>query len=342
MLKLHGGYVLPENVPANEFLNLEGQKFSTSRNWAVWAHDALEAFPADYLRYALLGVLPETKDSDFSWKEMQARVNNELADTLGNFVNRSLTFAKRFFDGKVPALQNPSQLDREMLAALAETPARIGRAHRALPLPRSGQRDDGARAPGQQVLQRQRAVGDARERSAALRQHDPRRAAGQRRPVDPVRAAVAVLGREDAQDARARRRALERARGDERRTGCASRTPRARCSRPAHASASPRSCSPRSRTPRSRRSSTSCTRTSRAAAAAAAADAAPHAPLAATIEYDDFAKLDLRVALVAVRRAGAEIEEAAALPGRPRLRTAPGPRRRRRAPQARRLSARRS
>ena len=126
MLKLHGGYVLPEDVPANEFLNLEGQKLSTSRNWAVWAHEALEAFPADYLRYALLGVLPETKDADFSWKEMQARVNNELADTLGNFVNRALAFAKRFFDGVLPALENPTELDREMLAAMAQTPARAG------------------------------------------------------------------------------------------------------------------------------------------------------------------------------------------------------------------------
>jgi methionyl-tRNA synthetase len=126
MLKLHGGYVLPEDVPANEFLNLEGQKLSTSRGWAVWAHEALEAFPADYLRYALLGVLPETRDSDFSWKEMQARVNNELADTLGNFVNRALAFAKRFFDGVLPPLADPSDLDREMLAALAATPAIVG------------------------------------------------------------------------------------------------------------------------------------------------------------------------------------------------------------------------
>jgi methionyl-tRNA synthetase len=126
MLHLHGGYVLPDNVPANEYLNLEGQKLSTSRGWAVWLHEALALFPPDYLRYALLSVMPETKDSDFAWKEMQARVNNELADTLGNFVNRSLTFAKRFFDGVVPGLEQPSALDREMLAAVAAAPEQVG------------------------------------------------------------------------------------------------------------------------------------------------------------------------------------------------------------------------
>jgi methionyl-tRNA synthetase len=126
MLKVHGGYVLPDNVPANEFLNLEGQKLSTSRGWAVWLLEALEAFPPDYLRYALLGVLPETKDSDFSWKEMQARVNNELADTLGNFVNRTVAFAQRFLGGRVPALQaeaGRSALDLEMQQAIEKTPA---------------------------------------------------------------------------------------------------------------------------------------------------------------------------------------------------------------------------
>ncbi|MDD9932399.1 MAG: methionine--tRNA ligase [Myxococcales bacterium] len=125
MLKLHGDFVLPDNVPANEFLNIEGKKLSTSRGWAVWLHEFLEEFPADYLRYSLLGVLPETKDSDFSWKDFQSRVNNELADTFGNFVNRSLTFAKRFFDGKVPELVAPNELDKGMLQAIAEAPAAI-------------------------------------------------------------------------------------------------------------------------------------------------------------------------------------------------------------------------
>jgi methionyl-tRNA synthetase len=129
MLKVHGGYVLPDNVPANEFLNLEGQKLSTSRGWAVWVHEALQAFPPDCLRYAVLGVLPETKDSDFSWKEMQARVNNELADTLGNFVNRTVAFAHRFLEGRVPPLQpsgaadEAERRDREMQDVLEKTPA---------------------------------------------------------------------------------------------------------------------------------------------------------------------------------------------------------------------------
>jgi methionyl-tRNA synthetase len=127
MLHLHGGYVLPDNVPANEFLNLEGQKLSTSRGWAVWLHEALEAFPADYLRYALLSVLPETKDSDFSWKEFQARVNNELADTLGNFVNRTVAFAKRFMDGKVPDCNESTKTTDAIATAFEETPKQIGR-----------------------------------------------------------------------------------------------------------------------------------------------------------------------------------------------------------------------
>jgi methionyl-tRNA synthetase len=117
--------VLPEDVPANEFLNLEGQKLSTSRGWAVWAHDILARFPPDYVRYALLGVLPETKDSDFSFKDMQARVNNELADTLGNLVNRSLKFVVQYMGAVVPRLGTPSPADQEMLAAVARCPAEV-------------------------------------------------------------------------------------------------------------------------------------------------------------------------------------------------------------------------
>ena len=126
MLQAHGEYVLPDNVPANEFLNLEGKKLSTSRGWAVWLHEALEAFPADYLRYSLARTLPETKDADFSWKDFQAHVNNELADTLGNLVNRSLSFAVKNFDGKVPALEDASDADRAMLAEIEAFPTKIG------------------------------------------------------------------------------------------------------------------------------------------------------------------------------------------------------------------------
>lgn len=131
MLMAHGEYVLPDNVPANEFLNIEGKKLSTSRNYAVWLHEYLEKFPADSLRYALGCSLPETKDSDFSWKEFQARHNNELADIYGNLVNRTITFASRYFGGVVPPLTDPSDKDRDMEALLADAPARIGELYEA-------------------------------------------------------------------------------------------------------------------------------------------------------------------------------------------------------------------
>ena len=111
MLKAHGEYVLPKNVPANEFLNLEGKKLSTSRNWAVWLHEYLAEFDVDYLRYVICSTLPETKDSDFSWTDYQTRVNSELADILGNFLFRAVSFGNRFFEGVLPSLSNPSQID---------------------------------------------------------------------------------------------------------------------------------------------------------------------------------------------------------------------------------------
>ena len=129
MLMAHGDYTLPENVPANEFLNVEGDKLSTSRNWAVWLHEYLEDFEPDLLRYALATMLPETKDADFNWSEFQTRVNSELADVLGNFVNRTLTFAARFADGKVPELVDPSDADKAALEELATFPDRIGKAY---------------------------------------------------------------------------------------------------------------------------------------------------------------------------------------------------------------------
>ena len=132
MLKLHGDFILPENVPANEFLNLKGLKFSTSRGVAVWLHEFLEKHPPDYLRYAATKVLPERSDSDFSWEGLQAAVNNELADTLGNFVNRTFTFAVKHFEGQVPELNNPNPLDLETLEAMRSFPKRIGQ-YRKLP-----------------------------------------------------------------------------------------------------------------------------------------------------------------------------------------------------------------
>lgn len=120
MLKAHGDYVLPKNVPANEFLNLEGRKLSTSRGWAVWLEEYLESFEPDLLRYVLGTILPESKDSDFSWSDFQAKVNNELADVLGNFINRSLIFADKYFNSSVPELIEPTEKDEAMLDAIGQ------------------------------------------------------------------------------------------------------------------------------------------------------------------------------------------------------------------------------
>jgi methionyl-tRNA synthetase len=125
MLKAHGGYILPDQVPANEFLNLEGDKLSTSRNWAVWLHEYLIDFPnrQDELRYVLTSIAPETKDSDFNWKDYQARVNNELADILGNFVNRVFVLTHKYFGGKVPRSQ--FELDADVEDALQQAYVQI-------------------------------------------------------------------------------------------------------------------------------------------------------------------------------------------------------------------------
>ncbi len=127
MLKAHGDYILPENVPSNEFLNLEGDKISTSRNWAVWLHEYLVDFPGkeDVLRYALCATAPETKDNDFTWKDYQARNNNELVAVLGNFVNRALVLTKKYYDGVVPACGELSDYDRDTIAELSEIKASL-------------------------------------------------------------------------------------------------------------------------------------------------------------------------------------------------------------------------
>ena len=127
ILKAHGGYNLPVNVPSNEFLNLEGDKISTSREWAVWLHEYLEEFPGkqDELRYTLTSIAPESKDSEFTWKEFQARVNNELADILGNFVNRILVLTNKYYQGAIPAKGELEDYDKEILEKIATTPAAI-------------------------------------------------------------------------------------------------------------------------------------------------------------------------------------------------------------------------
>ena len=127
MLKAHGEYILPENVPSNEFLNLEGDKISTSRNWAVWLHEYLVDFPGkeDVLRYALCATAPETKDNDFTWKDYQARNNNELVAVLGNFVNRALVLTKKYYDGVVPACGELTDYDRDTITELSEIKASL-------------------------------------------------------------------------------------------------------------------------------------------------------------------------------------------------------------------------
>ena len=129
LLKSYEGLILPDNVPAYEFLNLEGDKFSTSKNWAVWLHEYLESYPekVDELKYVLTAIAPETKDSEFTWKEYQTRINSELADILGNFVNRALVLTQKYYDGAVPEVGEFSDYDQEVLAEMAAIPDRISK-----------------------------------------------------------------------------------------------------------------------------------------------------------------------------------------------------------------------
>src|SRR5690606_24070976 len=127
ILHAHGEYILPENVPANEFLNLEGDKLSTSRNHAVWLHEYLEEFPdkQDELRYVLTSILPETSDSEFTWKDFQARINNELVAILGNFVNRVMVLSHKYFDGKVLKGSEFNETDNAVFEELKKYPGLI-------------------------------------------------------------------------------------------------------------------------------------------------------------------------------------------------------------------------
>ena len=126
MLKKSEEYILPDQEPGNEYLNVKGLKFSTSRGSAIWLNDFLDRHSADYLRYGLSRMLPETKDSEFSWEGLQSLVNSELADTFGNFVNRTMTFAHKHFDGVVPPCHALTDLDRAIIEEIAETPRRVG------------------------------------------------------------------------------------------------------------------------------------------------------------------------------------------------------------------------
>mgnify|MGYP001497893472 CR=1 FL=1 len=127
MLHAEGSYILPDNVPANEFLNLEGDKISTSRNWAVWLHEYLADFKGkqDVLRYALTANAPETKDNDFTWKDFQLKNNSELVAILGNFVNRAIVLTQKYFNGSVPARMELADIDRQLITDVKEIPGRI-------------------------------------------------------------------------------------------------------------------------------------------------------------------------------------------------------------------------
>ncbi|MGB0260291.1 MAG: methionine--tRNA ligase [Flavobacteriaceae bacterium] len=127
MLKAEGTFVLPENVPANEFLNLEGQKLSTSKNWAVWLHEYLKEFPGkqDVLRYALTANAPETKDNDFTWRDFQARNDSELVAIYGNFINRILVLTHKYYGGKVPTPNTLTTVDQETIKALRDLPNEV-------------------------------------------------------------------------------------------------------------------------------------------------------------------------------------------------------------------------
>jgi methionyl-tRNA synthetase len=127
LLKDHGDFILPDNVPASEFLNLEGDKFSTSRNWAVWLHEYLASYPdkEDELKYVLTSIAPESKDSEFTWKEYQARINNELADILGNFVNRTVVLTHKYYEGRVPERGDLNEADKALIHDLETFPRKI-------------------------------------------------------------------------------------------------------------------------------------------------------------------------------------------------------------------------
>ncbi len=160
MLKAHGDYILPENVPANEFLNLEGDKISTSRNWAVWLHEYLDEFPGkeDVLRYVLCANAPETKDNDFTWKDFQARNNNELVAVLGNFVNRALQLTKKYFDSVRFPPRRTERLRPRDAERICRRQGRSGEVAGRIQIPRRAEGRDEHRPHRKQIPCRHRTV----------------------------------------------------------------------------------------------------------------------------------------------------------------------------------------
>jgi methionyl-tRNA synthetase len=294
MLLLRGEpWITPSDVPANEFLNLEGQKFSTSRGHALWLHDVLERIDADRLRYGLGASLPETKDADFNLSEFQQRVNGELADVLGNFVNRALTFATRRMDGVVPPLGTPTPDAQAALDALASAPALIGGHYAAfrnrealfatIDLARTGNKFFNDAAPWHQI------------------KTDPAAAGSTIHVALQLCASLSILLEPVVPDAAARLRAMLGL------SGLRSSTPNADPGAtlgwddaarpllsPGYALGEPHVLFEKLpdewvEAERERLG---------APPPAAQPDAAPYAPVASEVAYDDFAKLDLRVGVV--------------------------------------------
>ncbi|RKX67519.1 methionine--tRNA ligase [candidate division TA06 bacterium] len=127
LMAYNDGIILPSEIPANEFLNIETKKISTSRNWAIWVHDFLDVFPPDFLRYYLAANAPENSDMDFTWKDFQAKINGELADILGNLVNRTYVFTKKYFDGKIPSPGDYDEDDRKIIKLIENAPDSVGK-----------------------------------------------------------------------------------------------------------------------------------------------------------------------------------------------------------------------
>ena len=191
MLKAYGDYILPDNVPANEFLNLEGDKISTSRGWAVWVNEFEEQFPGqeDVLRYTLTANAPETKDNDFSWKDFQARNNSELVAIFGNFVNRAAVLTQKYFGGRVPGNPKPEAIDAETLAQIPVCRKALEEYYR------------------QQIHLRHRAVEGCQDRPRPYGLHPAHLPADLRRPGHRLRALPAVQRRKAARhSARGHRR----------------------------------------------------------------------------------------------------------------------------------------
>ena len=202
MLKAEGSYILPDNVPSNEFLNLEDNKISTSRNWAVWLHEYLVDFPGkqDVLRYVLTANAPETKDNNFTWADFQARNNNELVAVYGNFVNRALQLTQKYYEGNVPECGELTETDRATIDEFRGVKAEVERLLDAVPLPRCAKGGHEPRPYRQQVSGRRRTVEGDQDRSRACQDHSLPLAPTGGQPLHRFRALPALLFGTSARD----------------------------------------------------------------------------------------------------------------------------------------------